>query len=261
MIKISLKSQSYLGLLFTILGLLVIMPFIEVGDKLLDNLIISVFFLLFLISTLKAISTRGISAKKNYFKWSGKIIVLIAFIANVGGTVLQTLIPEAGGDTLVERISEILSGIALFDYSLLILFLIIIIIKDLFSGEKVTVDKIYGAIVSYLLLGLMWSCLYTAINTINPDAIIKSSGAHLNNFAEMQYFSFTTLCTLGYGDIIPNRELTMVLSNLEAIVGSLYLAILVARLVGLYTGQGSQEKLSAALREINNRNKKNPDKE
>ena len=53
----------------------------------------------------------------------------------------------------------------------------------------------------------------------------------------MLYFSFTTLTTLGYGDITPVSKMTMTLSNVQAIIGQLYPAIFIARLVGLYTAQ------------------------
>jgi len=250
MIKISLKSKSYLGLLFTLLGLLVVMPFVEVGQRLIDNLIVSTFFLLFLISSLKAISTRGLKPQKKHTKWLVRIIALVAFLADITGAILKALIQEVEGSGLLDQLFKLASAISLFGYSLLILFLIFFIIKDLFSGQKVSADKIYGAAVSYLLMGVMWACLYSAVVILDPNSIIRAGGAHMATFSEIQYFSFTTLCSLGYGDIIPNTELTMMLSNLEVIVGSLYLAILVARLVGLYTAQASREKFNAALREM-----------
>ena len=250
MIKISLKSKSYLGLLFTLLGLMVVMPFIEIGQSLMDRSIVSIFFLLFLLSSLKAISTRGITPKRKYIKWLPRIVALVAFLSDITGIILDILIQRGKIPELTDQLSDVTNVISLFGYSLLILFLIIFIIKDLFSGQKVTADKIYGAVVSYLLMGVMWGCLYAAVNTMNPESIIKANGIELTSFSEAQYFSFTTLCTLGYGDIIPNSELTMVLSNLEAIVGALYLAILVARLVGLYTAQASRENFNSALREM-----------
>lgn len=259
--KISLKSKSYLGLLITLFGLLVVMPFIEVGQRLLDNLIVSTFFLLLLISSLKALSTRGITPKRKYIKWLLRAVALVAFLADITGAVLKALIQAGDVSGLTGRSSDLASTISLFGYSLLILFLIIFIIKDLFSGQTVSADKIYGAIVSYLLMGVMWACLYSALVILNPDSIIKAGGAQMTSFSEIQYFSFTTLCSLGYGDIVPNNGLTMMLSNLEVIVGSLYLAILVARLVGLYTAQASREKFEAAIQEIENAYGKNRDKE
>ncbi|MDP8214665.1 MAG: ion channel [Candidatus Euphemobacter frigidus] len=248
--KISLKSRSYLGLLITLLALIAVMPFMEAGYRLLDNLIVSIFFLFFLISSLKTISTRGITPEKKYTKWLVWVVALIAFLSDITGSILHSLMRRGKGAGLTDLLFDLPTIISLFGYSLLILFLIFFIIKDLFSGQKVTADKIYGAAVSYLLLGVMWTCLYAAVFIINPDSIIKANGTPVDIFSEIQYFSFTTLCSLGYGDIIPNNKLTMVLSNLEVIVGSLYLAILVARLVGLYTAQASREKFNVALREL-----------
>jgi len=128
----------------------------------------------------------------------------------------------------------VLGNISTFCYASLIIFLCVFIIKDLFSGEKVTVDKIYGSIAVYLLLGMLWTCLYVLVISFVPNAIITSDGQPIKTFSETLYFSFTTLCTLGYGDITAGDKITMTLTNLEAIVGNLYLAILVARLVGLH---------------------------
>ena len=254
--KTSLKTKSYLGLLITLFGLLVVMPFIEVGQRLLDNLIVTTFFLLFLISSLNAISTRGITPKKIHIKWLVRIVALVAFLADIAGAVLKPLIQEVEGSGLSARLFDSATIVSLLGYSLLIFFLIILIIKDLFSGQKVTADKIYGAAASYLLMGVMWACLYSAVDIVNPSSIIKAGGSLMTTFSEIQYFSFTTLCSLGYGDIIPNTRLTMLLSNLEVITGSLYLAILVARLVGLYTAQASRDKFNAALKNIKNQDNK-----
>lgn len=250
MIKISLKSRSYLQLLVTLLALLVIMPFIEVGEKILDNIIVSTFFLLLLVSSLKAIMTKGIGPRKNYIKWVIGGVALIAFLSDILEAILQVIIRNKWSIAFSDRWINVLNIISLFSYSFLIFLLIIFIIRDLFSGQKIKADKIYGAAASYLLMGVMWACLYSAIIFINPDSVIKANGAALTRYSEIQYFSFTTLCTLGYGDIIPNCMITMVLSNLEVITGSLYLAILVARLVGLYTAQSSHDQFLAALRTI-----------
>jgi hypothetical protein len=65
----------------------------------------------------------------------------------------------------------------------------------------------------------------------SPDAIVLGQGASLF------YFSFTTLTTLGYGDITPAGKFAQVLANMEAIAGQVYLAIFIARLVGLHIAQ------------------------
>jgi hypothetical protein len=87
---------------------------------------------------------------------------------------------------------------------------------------------IVGGICIYLLIGILWTVLYGLVRTWNPDAIVLREGASLF------YFSFTTLTTLGYGDITPAVKLAQDLAIMEAITGQVYLAIFIARLVGLH---------------------------
>ena len=103
----------------------------------------------------------------------------------------------------------------------------------LFTG---TIDdnKIVGAICIYLLLGLIWAMMYLLIAEAVPDAFNGLQQAPwYDNFSELSYYSFVTLTTLGYGDISPNLPIPQFLSYMEAVVGVLYIAILVASLIGV----------------------------
>lgn len=105
---------------------------------------------------------------------------------------------------------------------------IYVLSRRLFQVHYVTADTIKGGICAYLLIGFLWATLYGLLMRVNPDSFIYSR--------EMLYvhFSFTTLTTLGYGDIVPAGRTAAILTNSEAIIGQLYLTIFVARLVGLY---------------------------
>jgi hypothetical protein len=90
----------------------------------------------------------------------------------------------------------------------------------------------------YLVMGLLWSFIYTLLFAVDPESIRLASVVHSeeggrNVFSEMYYFSFVTLTTLGYGDILPVSRLARSLATMEAIVGQLYLAVVVASLVGI----------------------------
>jgi hypothetical protein len=102
--------------------------------------------------------------------------------------------------------------------------------KRLFNIRKVTADTIKGGISVYLLMGFAWAALYSLLVQIDPGAFVVAS----NKEMMFVHFSFTTLTTLGYGDIVPNGRFAAVLTNAEAIVGQIYLTIFVARLMGLY---------------------------
>jgi hypothetical protein len=106
-----------------------------------------------------------------------------------------------------------------------------LIAKALFLQKQVTGDTLKGGICAYFLLGIFWATLYQIIYRIDPTAFqVTCDGCSLDLF----YFSFTTLTTLGYGDTIPVSTWARSLTNLEAIVGLMYPAIYIARLVTLY---------------------------
>ena len=105
----------------------------------------------------------------------------------------------------------------------------------LFSGP-IDGHKIVGAICIYLLMGLIWALLYLFIAQTIPDAFNGLEQlVWYDNFADVAYFSFVTLTTLGYGDISPIIPIARFLVYMEAIVGVFYMAILVASLIGIRT--------------------------
>jgi len=104
----------------------------------------------------------------------------------------------------------------------------------LFTEGPVDANRILGAIAVYLLIGLIWAVVYSAVNELDPGAFNGTEpGEWRHNFAELVYFSFVSLTTLGYGDISPDTPFTRFLVYLEAIFGQLYLAIMIAGLVGI----------------------------
>jgi voltage-gated potassium channel len=112
----------------------------------------------------------------------------------------------------------------------------------LFTGP-IDNNKIVGAICIYLLIGLIWSIMYLFISQAIPGAFtgVKQLVWH-ENFADVAYYSFVTLATLGYGDIAPVAPLARFLAYMEALVGVFYMAILVASLVGTGISQSSKYK-------------------
>ncbi len=118
-----------------------------------------------------------------------------------------------------------------------------VIISHVLEFDKVTSDKIHGAISAYLLLGIIWAMFYTAFELSSPHSFVFSHGllTHYINgsdyriyVSEFLYYSFVTLTTLGYGDIAPLSKLARAFSSFEAVAGQIYIAVLIARLVGLH---------------------------
>ena len=104
-------------------------------------------------------------------------------------------------------------------------------------------DAIFAAVCGYLLLGIIWSLLYSAVETASPGSFNcrRQQGANVAavrpDRGTLGYFSFITLATVGYGDITPITPLARTLAWMEAIAGQFYLAILVAGLVGFKVTQ------------------------
>jgi voltage-gated potassium channel Kch len=118
-----------------------------------------------------------------------------------------------------------------------IVFLAIITIAILvyiFRQQRSDADIIAGAIVAYLLMALTWSLLYDVLEAAHPGSFKLAEGITFTGRELFTYFSFVTITTVGYGDIIPVTPVARAFANLEAVVGQLYLVILVSWLVGMY---------------------------
>ena len=114
-----------------------------------------------------------------------------------------------------------------------------VILRAVLGGGKVTGDKLAGAICVYLMLGLTFAILYSLMQVTHPGAFLLPEallGPDLGHGGEYVfiYFSFSTLTTLGFGDIVPVAPFARTLTWMEAAAGQLYLAILIARMVGLH---------------------------
>jgi len=107
-------------------------------------------------------------------------------------------------------------------------------VQVLFTGGRVDANRIVGSLSLYLLLGLIWTLLYLALLILDPAAF---TGIEFRNwreaFPQVAYYSFVTLTTLGYGDILPISHLARFLAYMEAIAGVFYMAIVVASLVSI----------------------------
>ena len=123
-------------------------------------------------------------------------------------------------------------------------------LRKMWQLRHVTLDSIGGGLAVYLLLGVGWTHLYALVETFDPGSFITRTldgSAHglteyrSGTYPQLFFFSFVTLTTLGYGDILPVSSAAKGLAIAEAIVGPVFLAILMARLVGLYVAQETRE--------------------
>jgi len=137
-------------------------------------------------------------------------------------------------------------------------YIVIVILRYLFAAERISLDTICASLCVYLVLGVLWSSVYCIVEALEPGSFAFSFAEDLPEDGQRGlmrlsgeravfplYYSFVTMTTLGYGDIAPISSAARMLSAIEAIMGQLYLAVLVARLVGLHISQGAAGRSSA----------------
>jgi len=103
-------------------------------------------------------------------------------------------------------------------------------------AKRVDANVLCAGISVYLILGLLWGLAYTFVAQVNPNAFAFNTrlGTVMSGFTAI-YFSFTTLMTVGYGDITPVADVARMLAMLEAMTGTLFVGVMIARLVSLYS--------------------------
>ncbi len=124
--------------------------------------------------------------------------------------------------------------------ALLLLMAAVMVVRRVLAKPTVTIQSIYGALSAYLIIGLMFASGYAAIDQLtNSDFFADNQPANTQTY---QYFSFTTLTTLGYGDFTAAESGSRSVAVLEAMTGQVFLATLVARLVTAYRGPDRPEQ-------------------
>ena len=159
---------------------------------------------------------------------SGKSVRLLALIVALL-LVFKGKLGFLSTQSVIENMDLLLSVVLLSVFTLLM-------VKSFFPRERPPAHRIAGAVAVYLLLGLIWARLYQVVELLSPGAFRIPEGESLNP-AVLNYFSFITLATTGYGDVIPINVVARNLSVIEAIVGQLYLVILISRLVSEASAQ------------------------
>jgi hypothetical protein len=136
-------------------------------------------------------------------------------------------------------------GVELARHLLFVAFLayvICVMFRAIFESRQVTFNIVCASLCIYLLVGLVWALIYSVDDALDPTAFTFTVGGARQpegmrvgrGETTSLYFSFVTLTTLGYGDIVPTSPISRMLAAMEAITGQLYLAVLVARLVGMH---------------------------
>jgi Ion channel len=132
---------------------------------------------------------------------------------------------------------------------LFIFFIVVNFLRYILIAPRVNAEVLCAGVSVYLLFGLLWTLAYIMVARMPhpadlPDAflITTGSGGHLMDPVNAFYFSFITLSTVGYGDIVPVTKAARMLAMTEAMTGTLYMAVLISRLVSLYSSQALEAR-------------------
>jgi len=216
-------SGRYLVLTFWIIILIAIFPYFVNG-----NLGFFIYSLLLTFVLISAVFT--ITGRSKYAILALVLIVPALIVAWISFFIDSDLLKE---------VSSLLS------LMVMILVTFSIFLEVVRSRTPIPRHVIWGAIAVYLLIGLSFATLYNLTYLITPSSFYYGIDPNLVlDFSDFVYFSFVTLATLGYGDIVPLTDQARSFAILEAITGSLYLAVLIAKIVSLslVSSQDSKSK-------------------
>ena len=206
------KYYKYSYLVLAIVAQFVLAPLLEKRIP----LIIPLLYLVLMLAVLGTLDLRKIFLR--VLLGLGLIAFLFSFLAKAFRFPLQ------------ESFNFYLVGLSA--NTLFLAIAIAVLIKKIFSETKITAETIKGGISVYFLIGFLWAYLYSLLLLLDRQALSFARGSF--EYASLTYFSFTTLTTLGYGDITPINWLARNLTILESTFGQLFLTVLIARLVGLH---------------------------
>ncbi len=126
-------------------------------------------------------------------------------------------------------------GVALVTSIVFYVYTLLLILNYVLRTEEVSADELYGAVSVYILLGFVWGMAYGLLELVRPGSIRGTSGQLVPG--DFMYFSFITLMTVGYGDMSPVGPIARSLAIVEAMVGVIFVAVLIGRLVGLHASR------------------------
>lgn len=219
--SISFKTSLYhLELLLVLILMLVVQSFLE-SESLIQR---SAFNFLLLAVVLAAIRSMSRSHRR-------------LVIAIVVGFMSYALSWFAEITESKQIIASMLAG-----YIVVFGVLLIALSEDVFGAGPIDVNRIIGASCIYFVLGLIWALIYSLLETVQPGSFSFVEPPLGDTFvqdkvSDFTYFSNVTLTTLGYGDIVPLSRPAKMFSSLESIVGQLYVAIIIGRMVGLHISE------------------------
>lgn len=161
-------------------------------------------------------------------RWQTAVLIVLGVLWLISGPIYAF--------NQTERWALLLGYVTLMPFQAMV---IQVLLRFIFATRKIDRDVLYVATAVYLLLGAIFVPAYGLLETVQPGSFVDGAVATGNLFPwqHFVYYSYATLTTLGYGDVLPVTMWARSLASIEAIVGVLYLTVIMARLVGLYAGE------------------------
>lgn len=199
------------------------------------------FFLFMVLLALIGVSPFMEGTRGTYLLAGFNAFVVLAAAAALGRTALSFLLVFCLiGGALGLRFASLEDGrAALFNWALLLhalvyISVIVLLLRYVFGPEVMDGDRLWGAAAAYLMIGILWCFLYALVELERGQTFLVRGEPSNLQLIDLLYFSFSTLTTIGFGDIVPLSPGAQVAAIFEGIVGTLFLAILIAKLVGVY---------------------------
>jgi len=220
--RLKFRRFSTVQLLIALALFFIWAPFVEEIEG--GELIVSGLFSLVLVAGVLAVADR-----KRVL-----VIALVLAIPAIAGRWINHFRPD-----LIPPAVFLVAGL------ILIAFVVGNLLRFVLRAPSVNTEVLCASISAYLMLGLMWTMAYWLVDQLTPGGAFSfntNTGTRSMNGFTGFYFSFITLSTVGYGDITPVSRIARWLAAMEAMTGLLYVAVLIARLVSLYSAPGSAEQ-------------------
>jgi hypothetical protein len=218
--RFGVRRFSAVELLIALALLLLCFPFVEEVKG--GDIIVSILLSLVLLSAVLAVASRRRTL----------VVAILLAIPAIVGRWINHFRPD-----LVPPAVFLIAGLVL------VAFVVVNLLRFVLRAPSVNTEVLCASISAYLMLGLMWTIAYWLVDQITPGAFSFNTNAgprSMNGFTGF-YFSFITLSTVGYGDITPVSRIARWLAAMEAMTGLLYVAVLIARLVALYSSPKSDD--------------------
>lgn len=216
------RHYRFRVLLASVAVLVVVFPFLRISAE--TRVLLDVLYtLVFLVALLGIFTDRRL-----------RVVAVLLGVPTVVGVWTGYILPGVGVPRLPLSVGFHVLAALFFTFTTGV------ILRQLHHEKGVSLDSVYGAFCGYLLVGLVFGHLYSILELLRRGSFVGAGfiNPHPDDYHFLlTYFSFLTLTTVGFGDIIPATDAARGLTVVEAVLGQFYIAVLVAELIGKRSSQ------------------------